>query len=49
VKTLPQIREAIEQRNWKEAEQGVVEVSKAISSDTEKVQQATGILVKKPF
>lgn len=49
VKTLPQIREAIEQRNWKEAEQGLVEVSKAISSYTEKVQQATGILVKKPF
>ena len=49
VKTLPGIREAIEQRNWKEAQSGIGEVSKAIDNYTEKVKQATGIIVKKPF
>lgn len=49
VKTLPGIREALEQRNWKEAEQGITEVSKAITNYTGQVQQATSILVKKPF
>lgn len=49
VKTLPGIREAIEQRNWKEAEQGILDVSKAVTNYTGQVQQAAGLLIKKPF
>jgi N-acetylated-alpha-linked acidic dipeptidase len=49
VKTLPGIREAIEQRNWKEAQAGIGEVSKAIEEYNNKVEQATGVIIKKPF
>jgi N-acetylated-alpha-linked acidic dipeptidase len=49
VKTLPAIREAIEQRNWKEAQVGIETVSKTIDQYTRQVQLATGVIVKKPF
>jgi N-acetylated-alpha-linked acidic dipeptidase len=49
VKTLPGIREAIEQRNWKEAQENIEIVSKTMEAYTTQVQQATGVLVKKPF
>jgi N-acetylated-alpha-linked acidic dipeptidase len=49
VKTLPGIREAIEQRNWKEAQENIEIVSKTMEVYTAQVQQATGVLVKKPF
>lgn len=49
VKTLPAIREAIEQRSWAEAQSGIIEVSKTVNSYAENVQQATGILSKKAF
>jgi N-acetylated-alpha-linked acidic dipeptidase len=49
VKTLPGIREAIEQRNWKEAQENIDIVSKTMEVYTSQVQKATGVLVKKPF
>ena len=49
VKTLPAIREAIEQRNWKEAQDGIEVVSKTIDAYTQQVQQATNVIGKKPF
>lgn len=49
VKTLPGIREAIEQRNWKEAQQNISIVSKIIQAYNEQVQQATSILSKPTF
>jgi N-acetylated-alpha-linked acidic dipeptidase len=49
VKTLPGIREAIEQRNWKEAQENILIVSKTIDVYTQQVQQAMNVLVKKPF
>jgi N-acetylated-alpha-linked acidic dipeptidase len=49
VKTLPGIREAIEQRNWKEAQENIEIVSKTIGTYTTQVQKATGIVAKKPF
>ncbi len=49
VKTLPGIREAIEQRNWKEAQDGIEVVSKTIDAYTQQVQQATNVIGKKPF
>ncbi|MEO7393417.1 MAG: transferrin receptor-like dimerization domain-containing protein, partial [Chitinophagaceae bacterium] len=49
VKTLPGIREGIEQRNWKEAQENIQIVSKTMEAYTEQVKQALGILVKKPF
>ena len=45
VKTLPGIREAIEQRNWKEAQEQIEIVSKAITAYTQEVQAATKILM----
>jgi N-acetylated-alpha-linked acidic dipeptidase len=48
VKTLPGIREAIEQRNWKEAQENIEIVSKTIENYTQQVQQAN-ILIKKAF
>jgi len=49
VKTLPGIREAIEQRNWKEAQDNIEIVSKTIDVYTQQVQQATGVINKKAF
>jgi N-acetylated-alpha-linked acidic dipeptidase len=48
VKTLPGIREAIEQRNWKEAQENIEIVSKTIENYTRQVQQAVNIIVNKP-
>jgi len=49
VKTLPGIREAIEQRNWKEAQENIEIVSRTMDAYTQQVQQAMNVLVKKPF
>jgi N-acetylated-alpha-linked acidic dipeptidase len=49
VKTLPAIREAIEQRNWKEAQEGIATVSKTMDAYTQQVQQATNVIGKKAF
>ena len=49
VKTLPAIREAIEQRNWKEAQQGIVTVSQTIQAYNSQVQQAVSLLGKPTF
>jgi N-acetylated-alpha-linked acidic dipeptidase len=49
VKTLPGIREAIEQRNWKEAQENIEIVSKTIDVYTQQVQQAMNIIIKKAF
>ena len=44
VKTLPGIREAIEQRNWEEARQQIRIASEALQAYTEKIQEALRIL-----
>jgi N-acetylated-alpha-linked acidic dipeptidase len=49
VKTLPGIREAIEQRNWKEAQENIEIVSKTMEAYTVQVQQAINLLTKKAF
>ena len=49
VKTLPGIREAIEQRNWKEAQENIEIVSKTMETYRQQVQQATGVIIKKAF
>jgi N-acetylated-alpha-linked acidic dipeptidase len=49
VKTLPGIREAIEQRDWKEAQENIEIVSKTMETYTLQVQKATGIILKKSF
>lgn len=49
VKTLPAIREPIEQRNWKEAQEGIDTVSKTIQSYNAQVQQAVNLLGKPTF
>ena len=49
VKTLPGIREAIEQRNWKEAQENIEIVSKTMETYAAQVQKAIGIIVKKSF
>jgi N-acetylated-alpha-linked acidic dipeptidase len=46
VKTLPGIREAIEQRTWQEAQENIEIVSKTIESYTHQVQQAVNIINK---
>jgi N-acetylated-alpha-linked acidic dipeptidase len=45
VKTLPGIREAIEQRNWKESQENIEIVSKTIETYTQQVQHALNIIV----
>jgi len=45
VKTLPGIREAIEQRNWKEAQVQIEIVAKAISDYTHEVDAAAKVLM----
>jgi len=49
VKTLPAIREAIEQRNWKEAQEGINTVSQTIKMYNMQVQQAVNLLGKPAF
>ncbi|MCE7039932.1 M28 family metallopeptidase [Dyadobacter sp. CY312] len=44
VKTLPMIREAIEQRNWVEAEQGILRVSENLKKYTAEIDKATELL-----
>jgi N-acetylated-alpha-linked acidic dipeptidase len=44
VKTLPAIREGIEQRNYKEAQEGINTVAQAIRAYNKQVQQAIKIL-----
>jgi N-acetylated-alpha-linked acidic dipeptidase len=44
VKTLPGIREAIEQRNWKEARENIEIVSETIEAYTREVQHAINIM-----
>ncbi len=49
VKTLPAIREAIEQRNWKEAQSSIIIVSEIIQAYNKEVQQAITLLGKLTF
>jgi N-acetylated-alpha-linked acidic dipeptidase len=49
VKTLPAIREAIEQRNYREAQEGIVSVSQVIRQYNARVQQAISVLGKPTF
>jgi N-acetylated-alpha-linked acidic dipeptidase len=49
VKTLPGIREAIEQRNWKEAQDNIGIVSKVIEAYNTQVQHAATLLSKPTF
>jgi N-acetylated-alpha-linked acidic dipeptidase len=49
VKTLPGIREGIEERNWKEAQDNIQIVSKTIEAYTNEVKQATSIVKPKAF
>ena len=44
VKTLPMIREAIEQKNWTEAESGIQRVSDALKSFSIEIDKATALL-----
>ena len=46
VKTLPAIREAIEQRNWKEAQEGIATVTQSLQQYNEQVKKAVGLLGK---
>jgi N-acetylated-alpha-linked acidic dipeptidase len=46
VKTLPGVREAIEQRNWPEAEQQIVVVSKALQGAADVVNRAADQMEK---
>jgi N-acetylated-alpha-linked acidic dipeptidase len=46
VKTLPGIREAIEQRNWKESQENIEIVSKTMKNYTQQVQHAIDIIGK---
>jgi N-acetylated-alpha-linked acidic dipeptidase len=43
---LPGIREAIEQRNWKEAQQNEEIVAKTITNYNQQVQQAIDVVKK---
>jgi N-acetylated-alpha-linked acidic dipeptidase len=49
VKTLPGIREAIEQRNWKEAQENTEIVAKAIQAYNSQVEKAIEVVKKKAF
>jgi N-acetylated-alpha-linked acidic dipeptidase len=44
VKTLPGVREAIEQRNWKEVDEQMVNVARTIEGFTKEVDRATAVL-----
>ncbi|HZI55019.1 MAG TPA: transferrin receptor-like dimerization domain-containing protein, partial [Chitinophagaceae bacterium] len=49
VKTLPGIREGIEERNWKEAQDNILIVAKTIETYTKQVKQATNMVKPKSF
>ena len=49
VKTLPGIREGIEERNWKEAQDNIEVVAKTIEAYTEQVKQATNLVKARAF
>jgi N-acetylated-alpha-linked acidic dipeptidase len=49
VKTLPGIREGIEERNWKEAQDNIGVVARTMEAYTEQVKQATNIVKPKAF
>jgi N-acetylated-alpha-linked acidic dipeptidase len=49
VKTLPGIREGIEERNWKEAQENIEIVAKTMEAYTEEVKQATNVVKPKAF
>ncbi|MFL5787343.1 MAG: transferrin receptor-like dimerization domain-containing protein, partial [Flavisolibacter sp.] len=49
VKTLPGIREAIEQRNWKEAQENILIVTNVLDSYNNQVKQAANLLNKASF
>jgi N-acetylated-alpha-linked acidic dipeptidase len=44
VKTLPMIREAIEQKNWEEAEVGIARVTEALKNFTAEIDKAVGLM-----
>jgi N-acetylated-alpha-linked acidic dipeptidase len=44
VKTLPMIREAVEQKNWAEAEQGITRVSDTLVQFAKQIDKATALL-----
>jgi len=44
VKTLPGIREAIEERNWKEAQENIEIVAKTLNDYSAQVEQANALL-----
>jgi hypothetical protein len=46
VKTLPAIREAIEQKKWKDADAALVEVGKILDSESALIRRATDELEK---
>lgn len=46
VKTLPGIREAIEQRNWKEAQDNIEIVSKVVQNYNQEIQQSVDVIKK---
>jgi N-acetylated-alpha-linked acidic dipeptidase len=43
VKTLPGIREAIEQRNWKEAEEHIQIAAEVLKRFSEQIDEAAGV------
>jgi N-acetylated-alpha-linked acidic dipeptidase len=49
VKTLPGIREAIEQRNWKEAQENILIVTNVLDTYNNQVKQAANLLNKASF
>lgn len=49
VKTLPGIREAIEQKNWKEAQENINIVSQTLQAYNKQVQQALNVMNKPTF
>ena len=44
VKTLPGVREAIEERNWKEAEEQIVRVAQALEACAAEIDKATALV-----
>src|ERR1035441_7148609 len=48
VKTIPGVREAIEQKDWKEADTQIVRVSTALEREVELLKQAKSTLPSKP-
>jgi N-acetylated-alpha-linked acidic dipeptidase len=44
VKTIPGVREAIEQKRWQEADEQIVRAGKILTAEAELIDQATGAL-----